>query len=112
MKTIKETVFSRTMGIILAVSVVLGIVYGLIIQPFYLQFLNGLSLIGFFLLLAGIMKSNWKDGGLIFFSWKPSMGSYREYRERLREERKDAHNYSIYAGIIILLIDTILSLLY
>jgi len=109
---LKETAADRKIWIAAAVCTAVGIVNGIRVSPFYLHFLNGLTIAGFAVLILGICKWFWKEGDFVFFSWKPKHGSYTKYRHEVIEERRGEKNPWLTAGILVTVISLILSLLY
>lgn len=108
----KEKFFCRPVLILCLIAVILSLLYGMIDPPFFLHFTDGLSISSVLLLLAGILNLWWKDGAFSFYSWKRENGSYSEYRERLRRERKDADNHTLFAGIWMLVLSLLVTLIY
>ena len=111
-KEIKEMILYRTTWIIVGAAAAVSVIYGLIVKPFRLEFLNSFAIIGFAVLLAGLVRETWKDGGWVLFSWRPHKGSYSEYRDVIAQQRGDKKNPMLYAGLIIVIIDTILAFMY
>lgn len=103
---------NKTVWISLAAALALSVVYGMFVSPLYLQFINAMTFLAFLYLLIGIFRWSWMEGDLVFFSWKQIHGSYTKWREGRREERKDAGNPFLYAGIMLMIVSVILSVLY
>ena len=108
-KEIKEMILSKTTWIIVGAAAAVSVIYGFIVSPFRLKFLNCFAIIGFAVLLAGLIRETWKDGGWVLFSWRPHKGSYSEYRDNIAQQRDGKKNPLLYAGLIIVIIDTILA---
>lgn len=125
---LKKTFITKTAFTVYAVCIACGIGYGVIRPPFYLHFLDGMTISGFFALALALIRASWLAGDFTFFSWKPKRKSnnpyskyegdptrgmsYREYRNAIREERKDMKNDFLPSSLLILAISLILSLLY
>ena len=109
---LKEIAGERRIWISAAVWAAAGIVNGIRVSPFYLHFLNGLTIAGFALLIVGLCKWFWKEGDFAFFSWKPKSGSYTRYRSTIIEERRSEKNPWLTAGLMVTAIALVLSLLY
>ena len=90
----------------------ISMVYGIIVPPFLLHFIDGLSISSVLLLFAGILVFWWKEGFFTFFSWKKENGSLTAYREKVVEERKNTENPAFYAGAALFVISMFLTLLY
>lgn len=129
MKKIKELFCNKTAYIVYAVCIGCGLVYGALVPPFYLHFLDGLTISGFFALTIAIIRASWLAGDFTFFSWRPKRHShkdpygkyeadptrgmsYTQYRSAIREERKDLKNEYMPSSLLVLAIALILSLLY
>lgn len=118
---------NKTSLVVYGICIACGIVYGALRVPFYLHFLDGLTISGFVFLTVAIVRASWIAGDFTFFSWRPrnhrkggpdyyeedpTHMSYREYRESIREQRKDEKNYYMPSSLLVLAIALILSLLY
>ena len=128
MNKLIEMFFNKTALVVYGICIGCGIVYGAIRAPFYLHFLDGMTISGFLFLALAIVRYSWISGDFTFFSWgvkkrkikgmdvydhDPSRGmSYTEYRKHVREERKDIKNPYMASSILILIVSLILSLLY
>lgn len=111
-KEIKEMILSKTTWIIVGAAAAVSVIYGFAVKPFRLKFLNSFAIIGFAILLAGLIRETWKDGGWVLFAWRPHKGTYSNYRDSIIEERSKTKNPMLYAGLIIVIIDTILAFMY
>lgn len=125
---LKKYFITKTATCVYAVCILCGIVYGKLRSPFYLHFLDGLTISGFFALGLALIRASWLAGDFTFFSWHPKKRSknpysryeedptrgmsYREYRSAIREERKDMKNDYLPSSLLVLAIALILSLLY
>ncbi|MGM9941831.1 MAG: hypothetical protein ACI32N_07585 [Bulleidia sp.] len=129
MKKIKELFFNRTAYVVYAVCTGGGLAYGALVPPFYLHFLDGLTITGFFALALAIIRASWIAGDFTFFSWGPKRHSrrdpnakyegdptrgmsYTQYRSAIREERKDLKNEYMPSSLLVLAVALVLSLLY
>ena len=91
--------------------------------------MDWMTISGFLFLAAAIVRYSWISGDFTFFSWRPKRHnrkhgipdyeedptrgmSYTEYRNAIREERKDMKNPYMASSLLILVISLILSLLY
>lgn len=112
MNTIKERFLNRAVLVRLILALVFSLIYALAVPPFFLHLTDGISICSVILLLLGILNFWWKDGFFSFFSWNRQKGSFADYRNALREERRDAENPSLYAGILTLAAGLLLTLVY
>lgn len=112
MNTIKERFLNRAVLARLILALVFSLIYALAVPPFFLHLTDGISICSVILLLLGILNFWWKDGFFSFFSWNRQKGSFADYRNALREERRDAENPSLYAGILTLAAGLLLTLVY
>lgn len=93
-------------------SLLAGIVTGLVRKPFYLNFINGVSYASIVWLLIGLIRWGWIRGDFAYFSWKPDKGSYNRYRKDLQDSRTGKDNAVLAAGVITLVIAMVLTVLY
>ena len=117
MNKFKDRFLNKTACIVYGICAGVGIIYGLLRGPFYLHFLDGLTISGFFALGAALIRASWLAGDFTFFSWHPKEDptrgmSYREYRDTIRNERKDLRNDLLPSSLLVLCIALILSFLY
>ena len=128
MNKFKDRFLNKTACIVYGICAGVGIIYGLLRGPFYLHFLDGLTISGFFALGAALIRASWLAGDFTFFSWHPKKRSrnlysryeedptrgmsYREYRDTIRNERKDLRNDLLPSSLLVLGIALILSFLY
>ena len=103
----KRTVLRYCAGV-----VVLDALYGNLQSPFLLRFVDALSVLSGLLAVWGFIVFLWKDGIFSFFTWRSSGSSYTAYRERLRRERGAQPNPALPAGLIMLAIAVILTVIY
>ncbi|MBQ3273497.1 MAG: hypothetical protein IJH44_09710 [Solobacterium sp.] len=103
----KRTVLRYCAGV-----VVLAALYGNLQAPFLLRFVDALSVLSGLLAVWGFIIFLWKDGIFSFFTWRSSGSSYTTYRERLRRERGAQPNPALPAGLIMLAIAVILTVIY
>lgn len=96
----------------MGIAFIFAIIYGFINKPFYLNFINGLTIVSMFMLLAGVIRWGWIEGDLAFFSWKPQDGSYRKWKEGRIAEHKDKRNNILKAAVVLVVISLVLSFLY
>lgn len=131
---LKKYICNKTTLTCYAVSLAAGILYGALRGPFLLHFIDGLTIAGFLILAIGLCRWAYIQGDFTFFSWHPNkrvrkrapgekfygtdnsnpsenMG-YREYRHYVRNQRKDMDNMYMPAGILIIVVSIILSVLY
>ena len=94
------------------IAAAVSVIYGIVSGPFLLHLIDGLSICSVLLLFAGMMVYWWKDGFFTFFSWKREDEPLTPLREKVRAERANAENPSLYAGLILLVISIVLTLLY
>lgn len=117
-----------------AIAAAAAVVYGILRKPFLLHFIDGLTIASFLILAIGLCRWAYIQGDFTFFSWHPNkqvrkrapgekfygtssggpsenMG-YREYRHYVRNKRKDMDNMYLSAGIVLLVVSIILSVLY
>lgn len=131
---LKKYICNKTTLICYAVSLAAGILYGVLRRPFLLHFIDGLTIAGFLILAIGLGRWAYIQGDFTFFSWHPNKQvrkrapgekfygtgnsnpsenmSYREYRHYVRNQRKDMDNMYMPAGILIVVVSIILSVLY
>jgi|GEM_PF-1357454 len=112
MKKILNNFRSRTVWILVAIGFVISLIYGFVKEPFFLHFTDGIGVSGMFCLLFAVLRSGWKNGDFAMFNYKAVEGSFRDYRTRLIEERRDTPNPALYAAIILLAIGIALALIY
>lgn len=133
LEKIKIKFFSRTCLILYGISAAAGLIYGLIVLPLYLHFIDGITFTCFAYLLIGIFRWGWTEGDFTFFSWHPDKKqrtrapgekyygtssnpsahmSYRDYRSKVRDERKTAANPFLYAGVLLLIVVAVLAAAY
>ncbi len=110
MVPVKQKLLNRYVLIRIGLAAVISVLYGLLSGKFLLRFTDGLSIASVLYLLAGILNYWWKEGFFAFFTWKKrDEASFLSYREKIREERKDMENPSLYAGLVLLVISLILT---
>ena len=125
---LKNNFLTKTATCVYAVCILCGVIYGFVRPPFYLHFLDGLTISGFFALGVALIRASWLAGDFTFFSWHPKKRSknpysryeedptrgmsYREYRSAIREERKNLRNDYLPSSLLVLAAALILSLLY
>lgn len=124
-----ELFLNKTALVVYVICTCCGLLYGALFPPFYLHFLDGMTISGFLFLAAAIVRYSWICGDFTFFSWRPKRHSrkhgilnyeedptrgmsYTEYRNAIREERKDMKNPYMASSLLILFVSLILSLLY
>ena len=112
MGTMIQKFNTRPVWIRCLLAVILSVIYGIVSGPFLLHMIDGLSIASVLFLFAGLMVYWWKDGFFTFFSWKREDGSLTSCRQQVREERRNAENPSLYAGLILLAVSLLLTLLY
>lgn len=115
MKKIKEKLFNRFACILYAIAAVLSAIYGLVYGPFYVHFIDGLTIIGAFYFMIAVIL--WGQKGKII-----DMNSIR--LKRFSQHSQDAFNENehygyykeknkfIYPSLLVLLIAFILASLY
>ena len=74
--------------------------------------IDGLSIASVLFLFAGMLVYWWKEGFFTFFSWKREDGPLIAHREKVRAERRNEENPTLYAGLILLILSLVLTLLY
>jgi hypothetical protein len=110
---LKKTFSDRWIYITILINMAVGVLNGLLHSPFYLHFLNGITIIGMLTLFVGIAKWFWKEGDFAYFAWRAKKGSsYTSYHDEVVKQRKDKTNPCLYAGAFVAILATILSLLY
>lgn len=130
----QKYLINRTAVTCYVIAVIAGIAYGILRGPFLLHFIDGLTIAAFLILAIGLCRWAYIQGDFTFFSWHPNkqvrkrapgekfyntdnsnpsenMG-YREYRHYIRNQRKDMDNMYLSAGILLLIVSIILSVLY
>lgn len=106
MKTLTKYFLNTKAYVLYAMALVASILYGLIVKPFFLHFIDGLTYIGVIYLLIGI--SIWaKDSGINI------VNNYKDAKEAKAHKRKDAEiTLYIPVGLVLLIISVLLSFLY
>ena len=99
-------------GIRILAAAVLSLAYGILSGNVLLRFIDGLSIASVLYLLAGVLVYWWKEGFFSFFTWQKKEGSFLEYRNQIQQERKHTDNPSLWAGLFLLVISLVLTLLY
>ena len=94
------------------IAAALSVIYSIVSGPFLLHLIDGLSICSVLLLFAGMIVYWWKEGFFTFFSWKREDGPLTSLREKVRAERAEAENPALYAGLLLLAVSLILTLLY
>ncbi len=94
------------------IAAALSVIYSIVSGPFLLHLIDGLSICSVLLLFAGMLVYWWKDGFFTFFSWKREDGPLTPLREKVRAERAEAETPALYAGLLLLAVSLILTLLY
>ena len=69
MNKLIEMFFNKTALVVYGICIGCGIVYGAIRAPFYLHFLDGMTISGFLFLALAIVRYSWISGDFTFFSW-------------------------------------------
>ena len=105
---LKEKAVLIRLGIAFTVS----LLYGFLSGQFALRFIDGISIASVLYLFAGLLHYWWKEGFFSFFLWKKEEGPFITYREKVKEERKHLDNPSLTAGLVLLVIALVLTLLY
>ena len=103
---------TKSVAVRCLIAVILSVIYGVVSGPFLLHLIDGLSIASVLLLFAGMLVYWWKDGFFTFFSWKREDGPLTPLREKVRAERAEAENPALYAGLILLILSLVLTLLY
>ena len=115
MKKIKENLFNRFACILYAIAAVLSAIYGLVYGPFYVHFIDGLTIMGALYFMIAVIL--WGQKGKII-----DMNSIR--LKRFSQHSQDAFNENehygyykeknkfIYPSLLVLLIAFILASLY
>lgn len=102
----------RNIYILTVVAFILAMIYGFIKKPFYLNFINGISIIGMIYFAIGVFRWSWKEGDYTFFSYRPKHGSFIQWKAGRIDERRYAKNPFLPASIIVIIISLILTLFY
>lgn len=108
----KEKFLAKGVLIRIAAALVLSLVYGIVSGQFLLRFTDGLSIASVLFLFLGILTFWWKDGAFSFYSWKRDEASFAAHRKSVREARANADNHSFYAGLILLVLSLLFTLLF
>ena len=110
MISMKQKFLHRNVLIRIGIALLFSALYGILSGQFLLRFIDGLSIAAVLFLLAGALNYWWKEGFFAFFTWKKrEEASFLTYRDKIREERKDAENHSLYAGLILLVLSLFLT---
>ena len=110
---IRQKFFNRAFGIRILIALVLSVLYGILSGRFFLRLIDGLSIAAVLFLFLGLLVYWWKEGFFSFFFWKKEEEpSFLKYRQKVVEERKHADNHSLYAGLWLLAVSLILTVLY
>lgn len=132
MKFIREYFFSKTAYQIYMICFGGAAIWGYLHKPFYLHFLNALTILGVIITGIGVFHWSYLQGDYSFYSWKPDKDtrlskpgekrdpskdpatsmSYRAYREYVRESHKDEKEHFLAPGLLVTAIAMILSFLY
>ena len=112
MDTMIQKFKTRAVLIRCLIAVILSVIYGIVSGPFLLHMIDGLSIASVLFLFAGMMVYWWKEGFFTFFSWKREDGPLTAHREKVRAERRNEENPTLYAGLLLLAVSLVLTLLY
>ena len=112
MDTMIQKFKTRAVLIRCLIAVILSVIYGIVSGPFLLHMIDGLSIASVLFLFAGMMVYWWKEGFFTFFSWKREDGPLIAHREKVRAERRNEENPTLYAGLLLLAVSLVLTLLY
>ena len=112
METMIQKFKTRPVMIRCLIAAVLSAIYGIVSGPFLLHMIDGLSIASVLFLFAGMMVYWWKEGFFTFFSWKREDGPLTAHREKVRAERRHEENPTLYAGLLLLAVSLILTLIY
>lgn len=106
-------IYKRKTAIIqLIIAGLFAILYAVLKPPFYLHFIDGLTMISVVYILIGMIRLQWISGDLAIFSYRKDEGSYRAYKQRTIEGHKDEKNTILAVGILLLIIAILLALFY
>ena len=103
---------TRSVLIRCLIALILSVIYGIVSGPFLLHMIDGLSIASVLFLFAGMLIYWWKEGFFTFFSWKKEDGPLGAHREKVRDERRNIENPTLYAGLLLLAVSLILTLVY
>ena len=103
---------TRSVLIRCLIALILSVIYGIVSGPFLLHMIDGLSIASVLFLFAGMLIYWWKEGFFTFFSWKKEDGPLAAHREKIRDERRNIENPTLYAGLLLLAVSLILTLVY
>lgn len=103
---------TRSVLIRCLIALILSVIYGIVSGPFLLHMIDGLSIASVLFLFAGMLIYWWKEGFFTFFSWKKEDGPLAAHREKVRDERRNIENPTLYAGLLLLAVSLILTLVY
>ena len=112
MDTMIQKFKTRAVLIRCLIAVILSVIYGIVSGPFLLHMIDGLSIASVLFLFAGMLIYWWKEGFFTFFSWKKEDGPLAAHREKVRDERRNIENPTLYAGLLLLAVSLILTLVY
>lgn len=101
---------NRKVYTILLVCFILAILYGLWKPPVYLHFIDGLTYAAMIILTIGLFRWIWKEGE--FSRREDGKRLSAMEKQKIAEERKNLPNDPLYAGILLMIVVTVLSLLY
>jgi hypothetical protein len=97
--SMKDRFLCRPVLLISLACIVISLLWAVLVPPFFLHFTDGISICSVILLLLGVLNIWWKEGAFSFFLWKKENGPYAEFLSSIREERKNADNHTLYAGL-------------
>lgn len=96
------------------VAIAMGIAtISLLFKRTYLQWLNTLTIVGFFYFAIGMFRLSWAKGDFAFLSYRKKRDKvFKEYKEEVIERRKDLPNSFLYASILVITLSFILNFFY
>jgi hypothetical protein len=116
-KQIKEKLFSKFSLILYGIAVVLSIIYGLVYGPFYVHFIDGITIMGMLYFMIAVVL--WSQKGKIIDKRSIQLKRFKR-NDWFESDSNNKENYTyykeknkfIYPSLLILLIAFILAELY
>lgn len=110
---IKKQLSNKITWILFGIGIFIGILYGIFVSPFFLHFLDGITITGFLLLLFTVIHFWWADGTFAITSWKKETdGNLMDYRDQIRKERQKQGNPFLIPSFLLILFSIVLTVIY
>ena len=117
MKKIKENLFTKFAYILYGIAIGASIIYGLVYRPFYVHFIDGITIMGMLYLMIAVIL--WGQKGKIIDKRSIDLKRFKNH-EMMNSSDNDSENYIyykeknkfLYPSLLILVIAFILAAFY